>query len=56
MQPLAVCIDLSILGTLYWVHSGGALVDYSGKKPHYVDPKTGDRVKVELFRGRAGRE
>jgi transposase len=24
-------------------------VDYSGKKPHFVDPKTGDRVEVELF-------
>ncbi len=24
-------------------------VDYSGKKPHFVDPKSGDRVEVELF-------
>ena len=24
-------------------------VDYSGKKAHFVDPKTGERVEVELF-------
>lgn len=24
-------------------------VDYSGKKPHYVDPKTGECIAVELF-------
>ncbi len=24
-------------------------VDYSGKKPHIVDPKTGERIEVELF-------
>ncbi|MFQ5601553.1 MAG: IS21 family transposase [Candidatus Krumholzibacteriia bacterium] len=24
-------------------------VDYSGKKPHYVDPSTGEMIEVELF-------
>ena len=24
-------------------------VDYSGKKPHYIDPKTGEPIEVELF-------
>jgi transposase len=24
-------------------------VDYSGKKPHYFDPKTGERIEAELF-------
>jgi len=24
-------------------------VDYSGKKPHYIDAKTGDRIEVEFF-------
>ena len=24
-------------------------VDYSGKKPHYIDPKTGERIEAELF-------
>jgi len=33
------------------VHKAGekAFVDYSGKKPHLVDPTTGERVEVELF-------
>jgi transposase len=32
-------------------HEAGAktFVDYSGKKPHYVDPTTGECVVVELF-------
>lgn len=29
-------------------------VDYSGKKPHYVDPDTGERVIVEMFVGALG--
>jgi transposase len=29
-------------------------VDYSGKRPHYVDPETGERVDVELFVGTLG--
>jgi transposase len=24
-------------------------VDYSGKKPHFIDPKTGEQIEVELF-------
>ncbi len=24
-------------------------VDYSGKKPHIFDPKTGEAIEVELF-------
>jgi transposase len=33
------------------VHLGGdkVFVDYSGKKPHIVDPKTGECIEVELF-------
>ena len=33
------------------VHQGGdkLFVDYSGKKPHVVDPKTGEVIEVELF-------
>src|SRR2546429_144735 len=33
------------------VSAGGekAFVDYSGKKPHIVDPKTGECIDVELF-------
>lgn len=31
-----------------------AFVDYSGKRPHYVDPEDGRRVEVELFVGTLG--
>jgi transposase len=31
-----------------------AFVDYSGKRPHYVDPEDGRRVDVELFVGTLG--
>ena len=33
------------------VHRAGEklFVDYSGKRPHYTNPKTGERVDVELF-------
>ena len=33
------------------VHFAGEklFVDYSGKKPHYFDPKTGEKVECELF-------
>jgi len=33
------------------VHHGGdkLFVDYSGNKPHIVDPKTGEVTEVELF-------
>jgi len=33
------------------VHRAGekAFVDYSGKRPCYIDPQTGERVEVELF-------
>ncbi len=33
------------------IHRAGEkmFVDYSGKKPHIVDPKTGEVIKVELF-------
>jgi transposase len=33
------------------VHRAGEklFVDYSGQKPHYVDPQTGEVVEVELF-------
>lgn len=33
------------------VHKGGekCFVDYSGKRPAYTDPNTGERVEVELF-------
>jgi transposase len=32
-------------------HEAGdkAFLDYSGKRPHIVDPKTGERIPVELF-------
>ena len=37
--------------TMRQVHRAGEklFVDYSGMKPHYVDPKTGVPVEVELF-------
>jgi transposase len=37
--------------TMRQVHKAGekCFVDYSGKTPSYVDPKTGQRVAVELF-------
>lgn len=37
--------------TMRQVHLAGekAFVDYSGKKPHIVDPKTGEVTGVELF-------
>jgi transposase len=37
--------------TMRQVHRAGekAFVDYSGKKPHIVDPKTGEVTDVELF-------
>jgi transposase len=37
--------------TMRQVHKAGekCFVDYAGKKPSIVDPKTGDRVEVELF-------
>jgi transposase len=33
------------------VHLGGEkmFVDYSGKRPHFIDPKTGEVIDVELF-------
>ena len=33
------------------VHQGGEklFVDYSGKRPHLIDPKTGEVINVELF-------
>lgn len=33
------------------VHRAGekCFVDYSGKRPSYIDPRTGERVEVELF-------
>ena len=33
------------------VHLGGEkmFVDYSGKRPHFIDPKTGEVINVELF-------
>lgn len=33
------------------VHLGGEkmFVDYSGKRPHFIDPKTGEVIGVELF-------
>ena len=33
------------------VHLGGdkMFVDYSGKRPHFTDPKTGELIEVELF-------
>jgi transposase len=38
------------------VHRAGdkAFTDYAGKKPHLVDPKTGERIDVELFVGVLG--
>jgi transposase len=36
-------------------HAGEkAFVDYSGKRPHLIDPQTGERVDVELFVGVLG--
>ncbi len=37
--------------TMRQVHRAGdkMFVDYAGKRPHYVDPRTGERVEVELF-------
>lgn len=37
--------------TMRQEHRAGdkAFVDYSGKKPHFIDPKTGAPVEVELF-------
>jgi transposase len=37
--------------TMRQVHLAGEklFVDYSGKKPHIVDPKTGECIEVELF-------
>lgn len=37
--------------TMRQVHVGGdkMFVDYSGKKPHYVEPTTGELIEVELF-------
>jgi len=38
------------------VHRAGEklFVDYSGKRPHFVDPESGQRVEVELFVGVLG--
>jgi transposase len=38
------------------VHVAGekAFVDYSGKRPHFTDPTTGERIDVELFVGVLG--
>jgi transposase len=40
-----------LLVTMRQVHKAGekCFVDYSGKKPSIVDPKTGERIEVELF-------
>jgi transposase len=37
--------------TMLQVHRAGdkVFVDYSGKKPAYIEPSTGERVEVELF-------
>jgi transposase len=37
--------------TMRQVHTAGAkcFVDYSGRRPSYVDPHTGERVEIELF-------
>lgn len=37
--------------TMRQVHKAGekCFVDYSGLRPSYVDPQTGDRIEVELF-------
>ena len=42
--------------TMRHVHVAGAkcFVDYSGKKPHIVDPETGQCIEVELFVGVLG--
>jgi hypothetical protein len=34
--------------------SEGALVDYSGTRPHLFDPESGERVDLELFVGVLG--
>lgn len=33
------------------VHTAGekGFVDYSGKRPHFIDPRTGEQIAVELF-------
>ena len=38
------------------VHRAGEriFVDFSGKKPHLVDPRTGEVIEVELFVGALG--
>jgi transposase len=38
------------------VHRAGEklFVDFSGKRPHLVNPKTGDETAVELFAGVLG--
>ena len=43
--------------TMRQVHRAGEklFVDYSGKKPHIVDPETGECIEVELFVARARR-
>ena len=45
-----------LLVTMRQVHKAGekCFVDYSGKKPHYVEPSTGEIVEVELFVGVLG--
>ena len=42
--------------TMRQVHVAGdkMFIDYSGKKPHYVEPSTGEIVEVELFVGVLG--
>lgn len=37
--------------TMRQVHKAGekAFVDYSGKRPHLIDPTTGEMIRVELF-------
>ena len=37
--------------TMRQTHRAGEklFVDYSGKKPHFTDPKTGEQIEVELF-------
>ncbi len=42
--------------TMRQVHIPGdkAFVDFSGKRPHYIDPETGEQVVVELFVGVLG--
>ena len=38
------------------VHRAGekTFIDFSGKRPHFVDPKTGEVITVELFVGALG--